>query len=121
MKNNNAMEYLVNSQNGIYAWDVLLNNFKVYVNDNKPHELKNWLMNNSDKMDGETIKTLFHPDNEHYCENIEFLNCGAYYLSIIDKQGIHWTIDQIDGDIWAIHPMAKWDEDKETYTIGDTK
>jgi len=106
MNNDNAMEHLVNSQHGVYAWDILLNNFEIYVNDNKPHEIKDWLMNNSDIMEGATIKTLFHPDNEHWCDNLDYLNNGSFFLTVMDKNGTHWTIDQFDGDLYAINPLA---------------
>ena len=97
---------LVDSNRGIYAWHYLATEYPdIYVRGDKViSKLDNWLINNSDIMEGETIETVFNPDNENWMENVDYLTGGSYVLCLIDDDSQSVDIEQSEhGDIWAAY------------------
>lgn len=112
------MMLLVDSACGMYAWHRLAINYPLFVNDgNGMESLTDWLFRRAD-MDGETIETVFNPDNEQSYETIEYLEFhnGLYVLN--GESGEHWRVEQIEGDIWAIAPNDVWCEETNTWVEG---
>ena len=116
----NAMEHLVSDQNGVYCYHVLAKNFPLFVEYQQgiKTELSDFLLNNSDIMGAHYTKdTVFHPDTAEWCENLEYLeNLGLFVRA---DNGDYWRIESIEGTIWAINPKAEWNEEEDTYTLGE--
>lgn len=109
------MILLVDSHHGIYCWHILATNYadSLYIDrEGGCYDLFSDTITDID----ETIETVFHPDNAEWCENI---NWYQYELCIRHSSGEYWRIAQIEGDIWAIHPHATWDEDADTWVINE--
>ena len=108
---------LVSCEHGMYAWHSLVTRYTLFVSDGpeKYVPLHEWLAVRAD-MDGETLETVFHPDNEQSCENVE--SCAHYnILAVRHDDGSFWRIEQGDGDIWAINPQAVWNDETDQYEI----
>ncbi len=101
------MIHLVSCQHGIYNWYVLFNNHlaNLYI-DHIP--LAAYLAKQE-----ETIKSV-HPDTPDYLDQIEWLESHGLRIKN-DVDGLLYTIWECEGDLWAIHPAAEWDEAEETY------
>jgi hypothetical protein len=115
---NDTQKLLVDCVHGINAWHNLASRYPLYVQPkhNGPFEtFETWLQNNSDIMEGATLQTVFHPDNEDYCENIEYMD--KLNLSVQNDSGSYWRIEQSEGDIWAINPLAVWSDDLDAYEL----
>ena len=65
---------------------------------------------------GETINTLFSPDNDYQEDNANtcFVSLGLYLRG---EGGQLWALEFHDGDIVAIHPDARWNPDSAQYEI----
>ncbi len=112
-----AMVLLVNGAHGIYAWHSLANCYHLYI-DGKDglQTLSEWMKGRGD-FDNETIETVFHPDNEYWCENIDYLDRTGLQVKMEGKE-MYWnTFQSSDGDIWAVHPDSTWNEDEEAFTL----
>jgi hypothetical protein len=111
---------LVDCAHGVYAWHSLVTRYPLFVSDGPATKGKyvpfvEWLTARAD-MDGETIETVFHPDNEQSCENVEYC---AYHniLAVRHDDGSFWRIEQVEGDIWAINPLAVWNDETDQYEL----
>lgn len=91
------MILLVDSANGIYAWDCLGKRYHLYREDGNQFEYTG----------------QFHPDNEFWCENIDFEG----YLYVKNDFGILWRIEDHEGDIFAINPNAEWNDETQQYEV----
>jgi len=101
-----AVKLLVDGSNGIYCWHNLTKWFPLYVKEGDEYT--------------EVDHTIsFHPDIEDWCEAVdEATNNGLY---VKKEDGIYWRVEQMDGDIFAIHPAAVWDEDNDCYSFKEYK
>jgi len=59
---------------------------------------------------------LGYDDNEDWCENIEYIEYHNQ-LRVKNGNGTFWEVQSIDGDIFAINPLAEWDDEMEGYYI----
>lgn len=89
------MKHLVNSAHGVYAWQVLVDNYYTYDEN------------------GKRVSPDFDPDKEGWCELIEEWE-GR--LTVEAVQGEFLPVQQIEGDIWAIEPTDVWCEEEQRYT-----
>ena len=117
---NEPMELLVDNHAGVYSYHTLAQQYPLYVTDEvitgyRYIDLATYLDRRAD-MEGETIQTVFHPENEEWCENVEYLQ-SHNILAVQADNGDYWTVDAIDGDLWAINPNAVWDDSAETYIM----
>lgn len=117
---NKAIELLVDDHHGVYSYHVLAQQHPLYVNDGpltgyKYIDLATWLSRRAD-MDGETLETVFHPDNEEWSENVEYLEYHNI-LAVEGDNGEYWQVMSLDGGIFAINPKVEWDYEKEEYYI----
>lgn len=104
---------LVDGHHGIYAYNELVRRFTVYV---KCHDKYIQLANKlslDPQWKGVDPSGVFHPDTDGWCENIDWLEP----LFVQGEDGRSWRVESIDGDLWAINPMATWDEDEEAYVL----
>ena len=114
------MVHLVNCQHGVYNYHVLstnyIDNLCVYLGDGKYQLLSEFISNNLEYNE-ETIETIFNPENEGYCENIDHIE-RSYPLHILNSDnGLYYRVECIEGDLWAIHPEAEYCEEEDTYTL----
>jgi hypothetical protein len=102
--NEDAMQFLVDSANGIYAWYRLAKNYPLFdENGNR------WY-----------LEKEFNPDNEEWAENVEWFS-DRIFVSNQDT-GYLWRIEQSEhGDIWAINPNAIWNEENQEYELERAK
>ena len=116
MKNNGPMVLLVDSHHGIYTHKVLAETYPLFMAENGDHiPLLEWMNSRAD-FDGETLESVFDPDNEDWCENIEYIEYHNQ-LRVKNGNGTFWEVQSIDGDIFAINPLAEWDDEMEGYYI----
>jgi hypothetical protein len=115
-----AQLLLVDSAHGVYAWHSLVTRYPLFVSDGPLTRgqyvpFGEWLAARA-CMVNETIETVFHPDNEESSENIEYC---AYnnILAVQNSDGSFWRIEQGDGDIWAINPLAVWNDETDSYEV----
>jgi hypothetical protein len=110
------MVQLVDCATGIYNWHSLATRFPLYVFSDKNEGLLDaWLMNHSDSMDGVTTETVFHPDTKDF--TLEYLTYGPYTLRVLNDDLEYWHVVEIEGTLWAINPLAEWNEAEDTYTF----
>ena len=117
---NEPMELLVDNHAGVYSYHNLAQQYPLYVTDEvitgyRYIDLATYLSRRAD-MEGETLETVFHPENEEWCENVEYLQ-SHNILAVQADNGDYWTVDAIDGDLWAINPKAVWDASAKTYIV----
>lgn len=107
---------VVDGAHGIYAWDSLVSRYPLFVlveDDYIPFEI--W-MKSTDGFKDETLKTVFHPDNEYWCENIDTMNNQS--LKLMYSAYSYWDIHQGEsGDIFAVNPGAEWDDDADWFIL----
>lgn len=96
-----AQNLLVDSHHGIYCWQVLAERFPLFRQNGEPI---------SDTLKAELIDV----DSEDYWDVVEY-ECDEIYVR--HESGLLYHIEQIEGDIWAIHPDAKWSETFENYYV----
>ena len=106
---------LVDSAAGIYTYDSLVTRYPVYVGEDNRKPLAEWLASNPDFLD-ETVDTVFHPDNEHWCDNIDTIENHGLYVQHTES-GEFWRVESVDGDIFAVNPAAEWSDETETYIL----
>ena len=109
------MILLIDGASGIYSYHELINNYPLYLengvidkNGNVEYiKIENRLEGN------DCTEGLFHPDNEEYCDNID------YYEPLYVKKdnGEYWRVESIDGDIFAINPKAIWSDTEDCYIM----
>ncbi len=108
MKPNSELEVrseLVDNHNGIYCWHSLADRYPLFKkNKSGYYELSSRLM-----------KKRFHPDNEQWCDEVDHYDSNGLYVQ--NDNGSYWMVQQDDGDIWAINPLAVWIEDEEEYQM----
>lgn len=116
-----TMILLINSATGVYNYHSLILRYPVLVDvGGEVIPIANWLCKQTG-FEEETLATLFHPDNEHYCDNIEHFDTSQDTLMVKEGgKGLWdwWAVECIEGDIWAINPEADWDEEKNTWVLG---
>lgn len=117
---------LVNSAHGIYSAQVLAETHELFFSTNRIAEesvkigdeyftpLKVCLEEGFDGFEEETMETFFNPDNEFFCENVDFIQNG---LCVVKVDGVFWKVDSIDGEFHAIHLDAEWCHEKEEYVL----
>jgi len=99
------MELLVDGHHGIYCWQRLAtlyaaDRFELTFYDHTP--ALDILANG-----------LFDPHTEDYCDNMDWF-CDDVTIKL---DGLTYTVEQIDGDIFAVHPDAEWNEYNESYRM----
>ena len=117
------MAHLVNCQHGVYNYQILLSNYSdnIYVLGPKGYMLFTDFLNWCADYPNDTIDTIFNPDNEDYCENIDHIE-WAYPLHILNSDdGLYYRVECIEGDLWAIHPEAEYCEEEDTYKLRGEK
>jgi len=92
---------LVDSCHGIYAWKSLAERYPLFRENGEPI---------SDTLKAELIDV----DAEDYLDVIEY-ECDEIYVQ--HESGLFYHVQQLDGDIWAIHPDAQWSETFESYYV----
>ena len=96
-----AQTLLVDSHHGIYCWKVLAESFPLFRRNGEPIS--------------DTLKAgLIDVDAEDYWDVITY-ECDEIYVRHESGQLHH--VEQIEGDIWAIHLDARWSETFEKYYI----
>ena len=101
-----AMSLLVDGAQGIYAWHSLVTRYELVNKDGEPIT----------EIEGQPLAEAMHPDDENWGENADGLK-DRLEARVKGSDGKLWRIEQIEGDIWAIHPDAEWDETQDTYTV----
>lgn len=104
MMNEDLMLFLVDSAHGIYAWHNLATRYPLF--DENGNRLN--------------LEKEFHPDNEEWCENIEWFSQNVYVKN--KETDSLWQVEQSEhGDIWAINPLAVWNDDNQEYELERAK
>ena len=65
---------------------------------------------------GETINTLFSPDN-NYQEDNSAICFAIYSLSLLSSDNQLWPLEFDDGHIVAVDPQARWNPDTCQYEV----
>lgn len=82
------MELLVNSAHGVYAWQILINELEGLYRD----QIK-------EKIGEENFKSLeAGPEDEFYWDATDAVERQTF----VHEKGWNFTIEQMDGDIWAV-------------------
>lgn len=110
-----TMQLLIDSHHGIYAYDVLRQSYPLFIRTVTYEPLETYLAKHRDYFGDEELRSIFHPDNDQWCENIDYLESHGLYVQ--HENGSFWPVQSIDGDIWAINPDAEWNDETETYTL----
>ena len=112
-----AMQLLVDGSAGIYAYHSLVNRYLVYVfGAHGMQRLSEWMKTRAD-FDYLDLDNIFHPDNGEWCENIDYLTITESLYVYDTDTHLYWFIESIDGDIWAIHPEAEWNDTSEQWEL----
>lgn len=123
---NTLTRSLVNSAHGIYAAKVLAETYELFFENNRIVDssvkikdsyftpLKDCIENSFDGFEEESVERMFDPENEFFCENVDFIQGGFCRVKINDEM---WSVDTFDGEFFAIHPNAVWCSEKEEYTL----
>ena len=98
------LELLVDSHHGIYCWQRLVEMYDAPEYNLKFSQLPD---------EAENYHRLFDPLNEQYCENIDWF-CDDVEITL---GGLVYRVEQLDGDIFAIHPNAEWSEYLQEYRL----
>jgi hypothetical protein len=89
---------LVDSRAGIYAWKSLAESTPLFREDGTP-------------LKAEELAGL---KGENWCEELDFIGFDSIYVKSDD--GKLWNVYQ-DGDIWAVHPEAEWDDEEDWFVF----
>lgn len=117
--NNEPTVILVDCCHGIYAAHNLLQRYgdRLYIDDYEPTPIEKWLKeDNESHSTNETIDSIFNPDNESYCDNIDWL---FDRLLILSTSGEYWRVEWREGDIIAVHPDSVWSEEIDGWIMPD--
>lgn len=111
MRDENAVELLIDGIAGIYSYNELINRYTVYSETPDGYEKFSDRIERDNKALGraDTLETIFNPDNPG---NLLRYFRGKLYVSI---EGVFYSVVSIDGDIFAVHPDAIYDPDEDTY------
>jgi len=116
-KGENVRELLIDGVAGIYAYNELVSRYTVYTYRDIPKEyekledtLKREALNNPEEKPRE-IDTIFNPDNDEFIENIEDFTNNLY----VSIEGTFYSIESENGDIFATHPDADYEEETDSY------
>jgi len=107
-----ATELLVDGHHGIYTYHELARRYPVFVQEGEEYILLDSKLAKSPEYDAD-LSNVFHPDNDSWCENIDHFSP----LYIKSDKGEFWLVDSRDGDLFAVHPDAEWNEETETYEL----
>ena len=99
-------ELLIESGHGVYAWDILLKTYKLFIGKEKIPFDAQYI---SSVIPGENMSTVFNPENENWCENVVYFEDKGLFVQL--KNGSFAHIYQ-DEDIWMIHPDSKGGDKK---------
>lgn len=110
--NQNPRVLLVDGSHGIYAWYNLASRYTLFLAIARVQDSLTL-----EEYDQDAAKLDFHPDNQEWCENIQYAESKGLYVQ--NDDGTFWRVEQIDGDIWAINPLAEWDDEAGEYVIAD--
>lgn len=111
----NVSSLVVDGSFGVFSWNRLVEAYSASLfveNADTYIELESYLDGREDYKD-ESLETVFNPDNHLYCDNIDDLS-DKLRLKVGDE---YWKILQEDGDIFAIHQDAIWDEDSGQWIL----
>ena len=117
MKNDDVINLLVDGSAGVYAYSSLAKRYPLFIDSHtgRHTDLAEHLKNDA-YIGEESIESVFDPDNEFYCENIDWLTCNNT-LCVKHDNGEYWRVESIDGDIFAVNPKASWNDDIDNYEI----
>lgn len=114
---------LVDGVRGIYSYDFLIKNYPIYVFDGKVEGGETYISFvdylkrealNCAECEPRTIEDIFNPENEEFSENISEFEFSLY---VKGDNGVFYEITSMNGEIFAIHPEAEYDDETETYII----
>ena len=96
-----SMILLVDDNKGIYSFDFLVNNYKIYAykGDNQYQTLKDFLAENPDYSNFQ-LQNVFHPETEDYLENINHMQ-HTYPLYVKNDNGQYLRVEQLENGIFA--------------------
>lgn len=121
------MRPLVNSAHGIYSASVLVENHDVFFENNRIVEesvkvgddyftpFKICISSEFDGFEDETVESFFHPDNQFFHENLDYISNGMCRVMMEDNQ--LWEVIEHEGEYFALNPKAQWDQENEEYFI----
>lgn len=104
---------LVDGHHGVYTYNELVQRFTVYVECHDKYIQLASKLSLDPQWEGVDSSSVFHPDTEDWCENIDELEP----LFVKDEDGRPWRVESVDGDLYAVNPMATWDESEDVYVL----
>lgn len=122
-----VMQSIVNSAHGVYSASVLSETHALYFQNNRIIEssvkvgddyftpFKDCIESEFDGFENETTESFFHPENEYFHENLDYISNGMCRVMMDDKQ--LWEIIEHEGELYALNPKAQWNEETEEYFI----
>lgn len=96
------MKLLIPSSHGEYAWHSLTQSYGLYT------------INEADP-DGVEIRPNFHPEYEHWCEEVNRWD-GHLYIRGFHSDEFLQVWQSEDGGIWAVEASDIWDHEYRSYT-----